>query len=113
VKFYFDEHVSSAICAGLRRRGVDVLTVQDDARCGATDVELLDRALELGRVLFTRDEDFLAEATARQQSGAPFSGVIYGHLLNVSIGKCIDDLELIDQACQGGELENQVLFLPL
>ena len=43
-KLYMDEHVPSAITEGLRRRGVDVLTAQEDGRTGEDDPELLDRA---------------------------------------------------------------------
>ena len=50
---YMDEHVHSGITDGLRQRGVDVLTVQEDDREGTPDPELLDWATELGRVLFT------------------------------------------------------------
>jgi hypothetical protein len=59
---------------------------------------LLDRATELGRILFTQDDDLLREANERQQPGEAFAGVIYAHQLNVAVGQCIDDLELI---CKG------------
>jgi hypothetical protein len=38
--------------------------------------DLLDRASELGRVLFTMDDDLLVEAAARQNQGVAFGGVI-------------------------------------
>ena len=55
-----DEHVHRAITSGLRLRGVDVLTAQEDGRRKTADSLLLDRATELQRVLFSQDEDFLA-----------------------------------------------------
>ena len=79
LKLYMDEHVPSAITVGLRQRGVDVRTVQDDALLGASDVYLLDRAMELGRVMFTRDTDFLREANRRQRHDIAFCGVVYAH----------------------------------
>jgi hypothetical protein len=51
VGLYMDEHVPRAITEGLRLRGVDVLTAQEDNRRRASDSELLDRATELGRIL--------------------------------------------------------------
>ena len=57
-----DEHVHRAITTSLRLRGVDVLTAQDDGRRHVPDPVLLDRATELGRVLFSQDEDLLVEA---------------------------------------------------
>ena len=41
VKFYLDEHVHPAVAAGLRRRGVDVLTTQAAEMRSATDLEHL------------------------------------------------------------------------
>jgi predicted nuclease of predicted toxin-antitoxin system len=67
VGLYMDEHVPRAITEGLRLRGVDVLTAQEDNRRCASDSELLDRATELGRIL--QDSDLLREATRRQRTG--------------------------------------------
>jgi hypothetical protein len=53
VAFYFDEHIPRAVALGLRIRGVDVITAQDDGRSGIADALLLDRATELRRPLFS------------------------------------------------------------
>ena len=58
--FYMDVHVPSAVTAGLRRRGVNVLTSQQDGTQESGDEALLERATELDRVLFTQDDDLLA-----------------------------------------------------
>lgn len=86
-----DHNVPRAITVGLRLRGVDVIISLEDGTSELDDSELLDRAGELGRVLFTHDDDLLAEATKKQRSGIPFAGVVYAHPLRVSIGICIDD----------------------
>lgn len=108
-----DENVHRSITGGLRLRGVDVLTVQEDGRRGMDDSRVLDRATELGRVLFSQDEDLLAEARLRQSAGISFSGVIYAHQLHTTIGDCVRDLELAAKATLLDELADQVLFLPL
>lgn len=113
IKFYMDEHVSGAITRGLRQRGVDVLTVQEDGRLSVDDPLLLDRATELNRVMFSRDSDFLADAAKRQAEGLYFSGVVYAHQDCATVGKCIEDLEIIAGACTPDELENQVKYIPL
>lgn len=69
ISLYMDVHVRRAVTEGLRLRGVDVLTAQADGADGFADPELLDRATELGRVLFTQDDDLLREAKRRQQTG--------------------------------------------
>ena len=60
-----DQHVPRAITIGLRLRGIDVITAFEDDAAEMTDSELLDRAGEIGRVLFTQDDDLLAEAAGR------------------------------------------------
>src|SRR5579885_3198706 len=99
IALYMDENVRSAITQGLRDRGVDVVAAQEDGMASAPDREILDRASQLQRVLFTHDRDFLTEAAARQKSGREFYGVIYAHLLGITIGTCIEDLELIATLC--------------
>lgn len=113
IKLYMDHHVPRAITVGLRLRGVDVIISLEDGTSELDDPELLDRAGELGRVLFTQDDDLLAEATKRQRSGIPFVGVIYAHQLKVSIGTCVEDLEIIAKAGEPEDLANRVQYLPL
>jgi predicted nuclease of predicted toxin-antitoxin system len=66
IALYMDENVHRAITNGLRLRVLDVLTVQEDQRSGFPDPKILDRATEIQRILFTQDDDFLAEANYRQ-----------------------------------------------
>ncbi len=113
VALYMDEHVHRAITLGLRLRGLNVLTAQEDGHRNTPDALLLDRATELQRPLFSQDEDLLAEAKRRQTKGIPFSGVIYAHQLRVTIGICVRDLELIARVADPQDLENRVEFLPL
>ena len=106
-----DEHVPRAITEGLRLRGVDVLTAQEDNRRRASDSELLDRATELGRIL--QDSDLLREATRRQRAGEFFTGIIFAHPLKVTIGECIEDLMLLATVGEPEDFANQIIFLPL
>jgi len=112
LKLYMDEHVPAAITRALRSRGVDVRTAQEELKQGDDDEAVLDHAFTLGRVLFTRDRDFLRIAPARQRIGAPFPGVIYAHQ-RVSHKQCIDDLELLLGASLPHELENRLIHLPV
>lgn len=113
VALYMDEQVPLPITIGLRLRDVNVLTVQEDGRSGTPDPILLDRATELQRVMFSQDQDFLAEARYRQAEGVNFAGVIYARQLIVSIGVCIRDLEIIAKVCELEDLANRVEYLPL
>jgi len=113
VALYMDEHVHRAITTSLRLRGIDVLTAQDDGHRHISDRVLLDRATVLGRVLFSQDEDLLAEANHRQRERIPFAGVVYAHQLQVSIGTCVRDLELIAKIANSEDLSDRVEYLPL
>jgi hypothetical protein len=74
-----DVHVSYAITIGLRLRGINVLTSQDDDTTQLSDTDLLERANALGRALFTQDKDLLRVASQWRQRGQGFAGIIYAH----------------------------------
>ncbi len=109
---YMDVHVPRAITNGLRRRGVDVVTAQEDGSAELDDPSLLDRATTLNCPLYTQDDDLLAEAHRRQIEGEAFAGVIYSHQLRSPIGKCVDDLELIAKTFEPDDLKGRVEFIP-
>jgi hypothetical protein len=73
----------------------------------------LDRAGELGWVMFSRDDDMLREATRRQRSAESFVGVIYAHQLRVSIGQCVTDLTTLAELGEPDEFLDRVRYLPL
>src|SRR6187399_566938 len=103
VRLYLDVHVDKAIHDQLRLRAVDVLRAQDDAAAEFSDDRLLDRATELGRLLFTQDVRFKALAEAWQRLNKPFSGLLFGNQLGVTVGAYVKDLELIAKATEPGE----------
>ena len=110
---YLDVHVPAAIAAELRRRGVDVLTAQEDGATELDDNDLLVRANSLGRVVFTQDIRFKALAEDWQRTARLFAGLVFGHQLHGSIGQYIRDLELIAKATDPADWHGQVEHLPL
>lgn len=108
-----DVHVPIAITEGLRRRGIDVLTSQEDGTREVDDESLLARARELDRVLFSQDQDLLRIANTWQSSGRPFAGFVFAQQRQINIGLCIEDLELLAQCCTSSEITDCVYFLPL
>jgi hypothetical protein len=86
---YFDVHVHAGITAELRRRGVDVLTAQEDDSAELQDDALLLRATAIGRVIFTQDIRFKVLAEDWQRTARPFAGLLFGHQLGGSIGQYI------------------------
>src|SRR5947209_8662554 len=113
LKYYMDVHVPAAITEGLRRRGIDVLTSQEDKTRQVDDDMLLQRATDLDRLLFSQDEDLLQIAHQWQTEGRRFAGLVFAHQQGASIGRCIEDLELIALCCSSQEVADGMLFVPL
>jgi predicted nuclease of predicted toxin-antitoxin system len=108
---YLDVHVPRPIVRGLRRRGVNVLTAQEDGTARTSDPDLLRRALGLGRMLFSQDEDLIVEAVRCQRAGEPFATVVFARQLDLSIGRCIADLEALAKAALPEDAQGQIIFL--
>jgi uncharacterized protein with PIN domain len=106
IKFYLDEHVPNAVAEGLRRRGVDVLTVQAAGRSGMADPQQLSFALAEQRVLVTMDSDFLVIASR----GVVHSGIAYANP-NSSIGELIRAIILLYDVLAPADMMNHVEFL--
>lgn len=111
-RLYMDVHLPRPVTDGLRVRGIDVLTAQEDGADELDDEDLLLRAKGLGRVLVSQDTDLLAIGAKWQQAGHPFPGIAFAHQLGPGIGELIDELELLADCMEEHELENRVIFLP-
>lgn len=112
IGIYCDVHIPEPITAGLRRRGVHVLTAREDGSRRWTDRSLLSRATSLGMMFYTHDDDLLAEANRRSKIGEPFSGVVFSRALASPVGRCIDDLEIIAKSLEPEELKNRIEYIP-
>jgi hypothetical protein len=113
LRLYMDVHIKAAITAGLRRRGIDVVTAQEDEGTRLGDTALLERATVLQRVLFNQDDDLLAIARECQTTGVFFAGLIYGHQLAATVGKYVLDLEVVCQVLDPEDMANRIEYLPL
>ena len=113
LRLYMDVHVNAAITAGVRRRGIDVVTAQEDEATRLEDALLLDRATTLRRVLFTQDEDLLAIARDLQTRGRFFAGLIYGHQLAATIGKYVLDWDVVCKVLDPEDMQSWIEYLPL
>ncbi|MFK0730020.1 MAG: DUF5615 family PIN-like protein [Gloeotrichia echinulata GP01] len=113
VPLYMDVHVPQAITDQLRRRGVDVLTAQEDGATTLPDDELLERVRVLKRVIFTQDIGFKVLAEDWQYQGREFAGLLFGHQLRGTIGQYVRDLELITLSSEPEEWLNTIEHLPL
>jgi predicted nuclease of predicted toxin-antitoxin system len=108
-----DVHVRRAITHGIRQRGIDVLTAQDDGAGDMDDADLLRRATVLNRVVFSYDRDF-SDLTARwQASGIHFSGVITARRRGLLLRHCLDDLELLCKVFDPNDISDRLVFIPI
>jgi hypothetical protein len=108
---YFDHNMQAAVADGLRARGIDVLTAQDDGRHRDDDEALLDHADSLQRVIVTHDQDFLRIANARLFDGRSFGGIVYCG--PAPLGALIEDLEIIASTMSVAELRETVVWVPI
>jgi hypothetical protein len=80
-----DEHIPFPVVQGLRRRGINVTTVQEIGLRSTTDIVILTTVQQQQRVLYTRDADFLRH----HHAGVSHAGILYHHPLAYGIGEAI------------------------
>jgi uncharacterized protein with PIN domain len=107
IRYHLDEHIHSAIADGLRRRGIDVTTTGDAGLLNATDEEQLAFTVQEGRVLVTRDRDFLCIAN----EGVPHAGIAIARQGRRVIGKTVLALAHLYRIRTAEEMANCIEFL--
>lgn len=107
IRFLLDEHIPSAVAAGLARRRVDVLTVPQAERRGFEDAEQLQFATDNDRVIVTFDRDFLVLS----DQGLEHAGIVFCEATKYSIGRMIQGLVLVHAVLSAEEMRNHVEYL--
>ncbi len=107
LRYFFDEHIKSAIAEQLQRRGIDVLTAQAAGRAGIeiSDEDQLAFAASLGRVLVTEDRDFILLAYTQ----LPHAGVVMLQRV-LNIGQYVEYLELLARTSELEEMRDRLLY---
>lgn len=110
-----DENFNNDIVRGLLRRNpeLDIVRVQEVELRGEEDPVILEWAANEGRVLLTHDAATMTYfAYERVRAGKPMPGVIEVPD-DLPIGTAIEDILLIAEFSDKGELEGRVIYLPL
>ena len=110
-----DENLNANIVRGLRRRvpSLDFMTIQAAGLRGADDRTVLAFAATQDRVLVTQDVNTVTRfAFERVDAGLPMPGVIEV-AQGARLGSVIDDLALLVEVSDPGDLEGQVIYVPL
>ena len=114
LKLLADENFDNTIVRGLHRRNptLDAVRVQDVGLIGKDDPTILDWAAQEGRILLTHDVATITRyAYDRVREGQSMPGVIEVST-DAPIGQVIEDLLVLVECSQEGELEGQVQYLP-
>lgn len=106
IQYYLDEHIAGAVANGLRRRGIDVLTLTEAGMLGAGDEEHFTFAREQARTIVTHDDDFLRLAAQSEEH----AGVVYIPQRR-SIGDVIRGLTLIAEVLGAEGMRGHIEFL--
>lgn len=106
IRFHLNEHVDPAIAAALHRTGIDVTTTIQAGLRTQNDEAHLRFARAEGRVIVTRDQDFL-----RFAGGAlDHAGIVF-YTANQSIREIIEGLILIYEVMLPDEMAGRVEYL--
>ena len=106
IRFHLNEHVDPAIALALRRAGIDVTTTIEVGLRTKDDVAHLKFALTEGRVIVTRDQDFLRFAA--KMSG--HAGIVF-YTANQSMREVIEGLILIYEVMSPKEIVGYVEYI--
>ena len=107
LRFYLDQHIWSALGAGLRRAGADVLTAQEAGRCGLPDPDQLAFATAEERVMVTFDTDYLA----LHYAGTQHAGIAWCEERKHKVGDLLAALLLVHGVCDRDYMRNHVEYL--
>ncbi len=58
IKIQVDEHISNAVVKGIRAKGIEIYSVEEENLKGFSDVNILEFCKKNKRVLLTNDDDF-------------------------------------------------------
>ena len=105
-----DEHVKSGIVEGLRRRGVDIVTVQELGLNESDDKVLLIEATRQGRLMRSCDTDFLTIHDEWLRTGRTHAGIVYWPQ-NRAIGEAIQRIFQFVASTDSDQAANNVKFL--
>ena len=107
--YYFDESVELTVSDQLAAGGLDVVSAHSLDILGEEDLDHLQRATSMGRVLCTYDADFLRLAS----EGVEHFGIIFAHQQKASIGGWVREIRALHARFEASDLEGQVVFLSL
>jgi hypothetical protein len=118
LKLYFESHISMDVTVQLRNKGVDVLRCEEVGITYAADPDHLEYATSQGRVVVTRDDDFLGLHRDWQEAGKRHAGIMYLQPdMQGKVGRLVTAILEYYEIIEGGagnvekDIYNQVIFI--
>lgn len=102
-----DENVDPEIAIQLVKGGIDAVTVRDLELLGDMDLNHLQKATEMQRVLCTHDQDFLRMHT----EGIAHCGIAFGQHYGSTIGGWVRALRKLHSAKTAEEIIGMIEYL--
>jgi len=106
IRFHLDEHVDPAIASALRRAGIDVTTTIEAGLRTKDDEAHLKFARAEGRIIVTRDQDFLRFAALMSDH----CGIVF-YTANQTMREIIEGLILISEVMRPEDVIGNVEYL--
>jgi hypothetical protein len=107
---YADENVNPRIVAGLRRHGMDVVSVRERGQRGSDDEVLLAAAAAEARLMLTSDTDFLRIHSQWMSTGRGHAGIVFW-AQHLAIGQVIRRLLPFASQTAPADAANTVKYL--
>ena len=111
LKIYTDENVDVRVAEGLRRRGIEAVSVYHEGKTGVSDQAQLAHAGAHGAVIFTHDSDLIEIAMELNHRGEDHHGVIFAEMHRLRLGECIRRLVIYAEVVTAEEMVNRIEFL--
>jgi hypothetical protein len=111
-----DENFNNAIVRGLLqvKPDLDIVRVQDIGLSSTDDPVILGWAANEERVLLTHDVTTITKyAYERVEAGKKYRPGVIEVSRRVSLGTAIDEILYVAEVCNHGELDGQIIYLPL
>jgi len=111
VPFHLDENLTSRIATSLRSRDIDCTTSKDADLLSHVDDDQLAYAIETGRVLITRDSDFVGIHSRVLDQNKHHPGIIYWANRKKHFGTIVKEIDAMALEMTDEEFRDRLIFL--
>jgi uncharacterized protein with PIN domain len=108
IRYHLDEHMDTAIAAGLRQRGIEVTTTFEAGLLNVRDPDQISFAAAEGRVFVTRNRGIVREVPP----GTTHSGIIIARSGRRYIGPTVLALARLHRTTTGEEMVDRIEYVP-